>query len=78
MVEEIAGVCAVTARIVVEGNTDGIAAIVRYVNKAQRQRATAHVLADDTSQRVGADSAHPGGRINPGDENATDARWICW
>ncbi|MFT7596628.1 MAG: alkylation response protein AidB-like acyl-CoA dehydrogenase [Paracoccaceae bacterium] len=47
VVEEIARACAVTARIVVEGNTGGIAAIMAYGTEAQKQRAAAHVLAGD-------------------------------
>lgn len=47
VVEEIARACAVTARIVVEGNTGGIAAIMAYGTDSQKQRAAAHVLAGD-------------------------------
>lgn len=47
VVEEFAKVCAVTARIVVEGNMGAIGAIVRYGTPAQRQTAAQLVLSGD-------------------------------
>ncbi len=47
VVEEMAKVCGITARIVVEANMGGIAAIMKYGNEAQRQLAAGLVLAGD-------------------------------
>ena len=47
VVEEIAKVCGVTARIVVEGNMGAIGAIMKYGSEAQRQMAAKLVLVGD-------------------------------
>ncbi len=47
VVEEFAKVCAVTSRIVVEGNMGAIGAIVRYGTPWQRKVAAEHVLSGD-------------------------------
>ncbi len=47
VVEEIAKVCGVTGRIVVEGSMGGIAAILTYGSEAQKRRAASLVLAGD-------------------------------
>ncbi|HEX7927366.1 MAG TPA: 3-sulfinopropanoyl-CoA desulfinase [bacterium] len=47
VVEEFAKVCAVTSRIVVEGNMGAIGAIVRYGSPEQRKIAAQHVLSGD-------------------------------
>jgi alkylation response protein AidB-like acyl-CoA dehydrogenase len=47
VVEEIAKVCGVTARIVVEANMGGVGAIMRYGNDTQKQLAADLVLAGD-------------------------------
>ena len=47
VVEEIAKVCGVTARIVVEGNMGAVGAIMKYGNEKQKQLAAALVLAGD-------------------------------
>jgi alkylation response protein AidB-like acyl-CoA dehydrogenase len=47
VVEEIAKVCGVTARIVVEANMGGVGAIMRYGNDKQKQLAADLVLAGD-------------------------------
>ena len=47
VVEEMAKVCGVTARIVVEGNMGAIAAIMKYGTEAQKKMAARLVLAGD-------------------------------
>jgi alkylation response protein AidB-like acyl-CoA dehydrogenase len=47
VVEEIAKVCGVTARIVVEGNMGAIGAIMKYGSEAQKQMAAKLVLSGD-------------------------------
>jgi len=47
VVEEIAKVCGVTARIVVEGNMGAIGAIMKYGSEAQKQMAAELVLSGD-------------------------------
>ena len=47
VVEEMAKRCGVTARIVVEGNMGGIAAVMRYGSDAQKKLAAELVLAGD-------------------------------
>jgi 3-sulfinopropanoyl-CoA desulfinase len=47
VVEEMAKVCGVTARIVVEGNMGAIGAIMKYGSEAQKQLAAGLVLAGD-------------------------------
>lgn len=47
VVEEMARVCGVTGRIVVEGNMGAIGAIMKYGNEEQKTRAAASVLAGD-------------------------------
>ncbi len=47
VVEQIARVCGVTARIVVEGNMGAIGAIMKYGTEAQKQQAAASVLSGD-------------------------------
>ena len=47
VVEEVAKVCGVTARIVVEGNMGAIGAIMKYGSKAQKQMAADLVLSGD-------------------------------
>jgi alkylation response protein AidB-like acyl-CoA dehydrogenase len=47
VVEEIAKVCGVTARIVVEANMGGVGAIMKYGNDAQKKLAADLVLAGD-------------------------------
>jgi len=47
VVEEIAKVCGVTARIVVEGNMGAIGAIMKYGSREQKQMAAKLVLAGD-------------------------------
>ncbi|MBE9554484.1 MAG: acyl-CoA dehydrogenase family protein [Proteobacteria bacterium] len=47
IVEEIAKVCGVTARIVVEGNMGAIGAIMKYGSEKQKRRAAELVLAGD-------------------------------
>jgi len=47
IVEEIAKVCAITARIVVEGNMGAIGAIMRYGSETQKRLAAELVLAGD-------------------------------
>lgn len=47
VVEEIAKVCGVTARIVVEGNMGAIGAILKYGSEAQKQMAAKLVLSGD-------------------------------
>ena len=47
VVEEMAKVCGITARIVVEANMGGIAAVMKYGNETQKQLAAALVLAGD-------------------------------
>ncbi len=47
VIEEMAKVCGVTARIVVEGNMGAIGAILRYGDERQRQAASASVLGGD-------------------------------
>ena len=46
-VEEIARVCGVTARIVVEANMGALGAVMAYGSDAQKRRVAAHVLAGD-------------------------------
>ncbi len=47
VIEEMAKVCGVTARIVVEGNMGAIGAILRYGDESQRQAAASMVLGGD-------------------------------
>ena len=47
VIEQIAQVCGVSARIVVEANMGAIGAVMKYGNDAQRRRAAALVLAGD-------------------------------
>lgn len=47
VIEEVAKVCGVTARIVVEGNMGAIGAIMKYGSEAQRKLAAELVLAGD-------------------------------
>lgn len=47
VIEEIARACAVTARVVVEANMGGIAAIMKYGSEAQKHRAAKLVLGGD-------------------------------
>jgi len=47
VIEEMAKVCGVTGRIVVEGNMGAIGAIMKYGNEAQKRRASALVLSGD-------------------------------
>lgn len=47
VVEEIAKVCTLTARIVVEGNMGGISAVMGYGNDEQKAFCAPHVLAGD-------------------------------
>jgi len=47
VVEEIAKVCTLSARIVVEGNMGGISAVMGYGNKEQKAFCASHVLAGD-------------------------------
>jgi len=47
VVEEMAQVCGVTARIVVEGNMGAISAVMHYGSEAQKRAAAASVLAGD-------------------------------
>ncbi len=47
IIEEIAKVCGVTARIVVEGNMGAISAVMKYGNKAQKKMAAELVLSGD-------------------------------
>lgn len=47
VVEEIAKVCTLTARIVVEGNMGGISAVMGYGTDEQKSFCAAHVLAGD-------------------------------
>ena len=47
VVESVARVCAVTARILVESNMGALGAILAYGSAAQRTRVAAHVLAGD-------------------------------
>ena len=47
VIEEMAKVCGVTARIVVEANMGAVGAIIAYGNEAQRQLAARQVLGGD-------------------------------
>ena len=47
VVEEMAKVCGVTGRIVVEGNMGAISTIMKYGNEAQKELAASYVLAGD-------------------------------
>lgn len=47
VIEEMAAVCGVTGRIVVEGNMGAIAAILQYGTDAQRKLGAEHVLSGD-------------------------------
>ena len=47
VIEEMAAVCGVTGRIVVEGNMGGIAGVMRYGSEAQKRLAAELVLAGD-------------------------------
>lgn len=47
VIEEMAKVCGVTARIVVEGNMGAVGAIMRYGNDMQCRKAAEHVLGGD-------------------------------
>jgi alkylation response protein AidB-like acyl-CoA dehydrogenase len=47
VVEEMASVCGVTGRIVVEGNMGAISAILKYGNEEQKRMATESVLSGD-------------------------------
>jgi len=47
VVEEMAKVCGVTGRIVVEGNMGAISTVMKYGNEEQKKLAAEHVLAGD-------------------------------
>ena len=47
VVEEMAKVCGITARIVVEGNMGAIGAVLAYGTPEQKQIAAKHVLSGD-------------------------------